>query len=337
MAGIELKSTAFRREREGTWRELERLIGKAESGGLRSLSASELFRLPKLYRASLSSLSVARAISLDRNLVGYLESLAARAYFYVYGARAGIATGIAAFFAVRFPAAVRAARWHIGAAAFFMALGVFTGFVLTLGEPDWYYALVPDALAEDRSPASSTAALRAILFETGDRLDDMLNVFAAFLFTHNAGIGMLAFALGFALGVPVVLLMFYNGLILGALAAVYESHDLSAEFWAWIAIHGTTELTAVVLCGGAGFVLATSLAFPGPHTRLATLARLGRMAAQIVIGAVVLFLIAALLEGFARQIVTDSVWRAAIAVVALALWIAYFSRAGRGRPGGRGA
>ncbi len=334
MAGEKLKSTAFRREREGTWRELEGLIRRAESGGLGSLSSAELFRLPNLYRASLSSLSVARAISLDQNVVAYLESLSARAYFYVYGARAGLAAGIADFFADRFPAAVRAARWHIGAAALFMALGVFTGFVLTLGNQDWYYTLVPSALAEDRSPASSTAQLRAILFETDDRLADMLNVFAAFLFTHNAGIGMLAFALGFALGVPVVLLMFYNGLILGALAAVYEAHGLSAEFWAWIAIHGTTELTAVVLCGGAGFVLATSLAFPGPHTRLATLARQGRMAARIVIGAVALFLIAALLEGFARQLVTDSVWRAAIAALALACWVGYFARAGKGRSGG---
>ena len=238
-------------------------------------------------------------------------------------------TPAAASFAGRLPAAVRAARWHIAAAAFFMALGIFTGFVLTLGDPDWYYALVPDSLAAERSPASSTAELRAVLFETGDRLAEMLNVFTAFLFTHNAGIGMLAFALGFALGVPVVLLMFYNGLILGALAAVYEMHGLSGEFWAWIAIHGTTELTAVVLCGGAGFVIATSLAFPGPHTRLATLARQGRMAAQIVIGAFALFLVAALLEGFARQLVTDSVWRAAIAVVALACWVAYFARAGR--------
>lgn len=336
MAGVELKSTAFRREREGSWRELEVLIGKAESGGLRSLTASEMLRLPKLYRASLSSLSVARAISLDRNVVGYLESLAARAYFYVYGARAGIAAGVAAFLRRGFPAAVRAARWHIGAAALFMALGVFTGFVLTLGDSDWYYALVPGGLAEDRSPASSTAELRAILFQTDDRLAEMLNVFAAFLFTHNAGIGMLAFALGFALGVPVVLLMFYNGLILGALAAVYEMHGLSTEFWAWIAIHGTTELTAVVLCGGAGFVLATSLAFPGPHTRLATLGRQGRMAARIVVGAVVLFLIAALLEGFARQLVTDSVWRGAIATFALACWVAYFAGVGRARSGGGG-
>jgi uncharacterized membrane protein SpoIIM required for sporulation len=327
VSGFELKSTAFRREREGSWRELEVLIRKAESGDLGSLTSAELFRLPKLYRASLSSLSVAHAISLDRNVVGYLESLAARAYVYVYGSRAGIA----AFFAGRLPAAVRAARWHI-AAAFFMALGIFTGFVLTLGDPDWYYALAPDSLAAERSPASSTAELRAVLFETDDHLAEMLNVFTAFLFTHNAGIGMLAFALG----VPVVLPMFYNGLILGALAAVYEMYGLSGEFWAWIAIHGTTELTAVVLCGGAGFVIATSLAFPGPHTRLATLARHGRMAAQIVIGAVALFLVAALLEGFARQLVTDSVWRAAIAVVALACWVAYFARAGRATSVGRG-
>ena len=77
-------------------------------------------------------------------------------------------------------------------------------------------------------------------------------VFATFLFTHNAAIGMLCFALGFAFGLPVMLLLFYNGLTLGALAALHESHGLSLEFWAWIAIHGSTELLAVIICGGAG-------------------------------------------------------------------------------------
>jgi len=87
MSNDHLKSYAFRRERERTWRELEVLVAKTESGGVRSLTPNEVMRLPGLYRASLSSLSVARSISLDRNVLEYLEALAARAYFCVYGAR----------------------------------------------------------------------------------------------------------------------------------------------------------------------------------------------------------------------------------------------------------
>ena len=70
-------------------------LSQIERGGMRSLGAPDLLRLPSLYRATLSSLSTARSISLDRNVVAYLESLAARAYFHIYGTRSGLGGGIA--------------------------------------------------------------------------------------------------------------------------------------------------------------------------------------------------------------------------------------------------
>src|SRR3546814_18633127 len=92
-----LKSYEFRREREKSWRELEAMVTRAEKQGLKSLPAEDLLRLPTLYRATLSSLSVARAISLDQNVLSYLESLSARAYFQVYGARPRLAEDVRDF------------------------------------------------------------------------------------------------------------------------------------------------------------------------------------------------------------------------------------------------
>ena len=76
MAEIILKSFQFRREREASWRELEAILRKVERRSARVLSPQELMRLPTLYRAVLSSLSVARSISLDQGLLAYLENLA---------------------------------------------------------------------------------------------------------------------------------------------------------------------------------------------------------------------------------------------------------------------
>ena len=331
-----LKSYAFRREREAAWQRLDAMVERARRQGLRSLPTEELLLLPTLYRAALSALSVARSISLDQNVVRYLESLAARAYFCVYAPREAAAEGIAAFFRWRLPAAVRAARWPVLLAAACLLLGGISGFALTLANPDWYYTFVPAQLAGERSPTSTTEELRAVLYRSGD-LAEMLALFAGFLFSHNAAIGILCFALGFALGVPVVLLMFYNGLVIGALAAIYHARGLSVELWAWLGIHGTTELLAVVLCGGAGLVLARSIIIPGRHTRLHNLASGGRQAGLIVIGAVVLFFVAALLEGFARQLVHDTTWRYLVALGMLAGWLAYFVLSGRedARAGGR--
>jgi uncharacterized membrane protein SpoIIM required for sporulation len=92
-----------------------------------------------------------------------------------------------------------------------------------------------------------------------------------------------------------------------------------------------TELGAVVLCGGAGLVLAQSLVFPGRRTRLRNLAEGGRRAAVVVIGAVCLFLVAGLLEGVFRQLVQSVPARYAVAGATLAGWTFYFGWVGRAR------
>jgi hypothetical protein len=87
-------------------------MARAERSGLRKLSAEDVTALASTYRTALSSLSVARAISLDRNLVEYLEALCARAYFVVYGPRRTALQAVRWFFVVGFPDAVRGARTH---------------------------------------------------------------------------------------------------------------------------------------------------------------------------------------------------------------------------------
>ena len=80
MSVFKLRSYEFRKERENGWKELENLVERVERSGIRSLDPEELVRLPELYRAALSALSVSRSISLDKNLIDYLEALSRRAY-----------------------------------------------------------------------------------------------------------------------------------------------------------------------------------------------------------------------------------------------------------------
>lgn len=331
MDALKLKSFEFRREREASWYELDELVTRVEKKGVKHLTATELSRLPMLYRGALSSLSVARSISLDRNVVGYLESLTGRAYFCVYGAKRHLREAIADFFLWRFPASVRRFRWHIAIAATVMMLGALTAYVMVQQDPDRFYTFVGADYAQGRGPSASTEELRAVLYDDGGSAVERLTAFATFLFTHNARIGMLAFALGFAVGLPVFLLIFVNGLTLGAFGALYGSRGLSWEFWAWVLPHGVTELSAVILCGGAGLTLAQALVFPGRHTRLRNLALQGREAAVLVLGAVFMFLVAGLIEGIFRQSVHSVGIRYTVAATTAVLWLAYFVWVGRGR------
>ncbi len=331
---VTLKSSRFRHEREATWRELEGIVERLEKGGAAALSARELSRLPSLYRGAASSLSVARSISLDRGLLDYLNALVARAYIAVYGNRRPAGEAFVEFFLLRFPQTVRRHALFVAAAVLVLALGTLTGWRLTLSDPERYYSFVDEGMAQGRTPSASTEELRQALYHE-EKPDGTLGVFASFLFTHNAKVGILCFALGFAAGVPVLFLLFSNGLILGAFAALYQSRGLGYELWAWLLPHGITELAAVCLCGGAGMILGTSLVFPGPYSRLQNLARSGRSAGLLVAGAVAMLLLAGLIEGVFRQVVHAPTIRWTVAGLTFAGWSLYFLLAGRDDAGRR--
>ena len=328
--GVALKSAAFRAEREASWRELEALVGRVEQGGLAALAPRELARLPALYRAALSSLSVARAISLDRNVLDYLEALAGRAYLAVYGTRRRLREALADFFVRRFPRAVRAHAPHLALAAAILVLGAATGWALTARDAERFYAFVDPVYAQGRGPASSTESLREVLYADRDTAT-ILKTFAMFLFQNNARIGIVAFAIGFAGAVPTALLLFSNGLVLGAFSALYAGRGLGLEFFAWLLPHGVTELTAVALCGAAGLAIGQALLFPGREERLAGLARRGREAGVVAVGAVALFFVAALIEGIFRQRVHSVPVRYAVALATAGLLAAYLAASGKER------
>ncbi len=325
-----LKSSEFRKGREAGWRELERLVRQIERRGVRSLSLDDLQQLPILYRAALSSLSVARSIALDRNLLLYLENLALRAYFAVYSTRANPIEGLRDFFVRDLPQAVRAARWHILIAEAALLVGVAAGFILTVHDEAWFSSLMPSELAGGRGPASTAADLRAKeLFAPWPGAAAAFGIFANVLFSHNTLVGLMCFGLGLAAGIPTLMLTVYQGLSLGAFIALHFDRGLTIDCLGWVSIHGTTELGAVILLAAGGLVIADKILFPGRYARLENLALHGRQAAQMAVGAILMLFVAGILEGGFRQLVQSTPARFAIGLGMAALWLIYFGRCGR--------
>jgi len=323
MAELQLKSHRFRAEREDDWRRLERLLDRAERSGVRKLRPAELLEIPVLYRQALSSLSVARAISLDQGLTDYLEALCARAYFFVYGARTSPWSRIAGFFRHDWPAAVQSLWRETLVAAAITALAALVAFGLVIREPDWFYSFVPQALAAGREPQATTAFLLSTLHGSGGQKDG-LDVMATFLFTHNSQIALFAFAFGFAFCILTAVLLLSNGATLGAFLALFAQHGLTLPAVGWLMIHGVTELFAVTLAGAAGLSIGWAVAFPGARTRVEAVMQVGRRGAVVMAGVVVMLFFAALLEGFARQLVEADWGRYAIAAATALIWGLYF-------------
>ena len=315
-------SESLRRERAGDWARLDELLRVAERRSVKALSDDDLLALPMLYRAALSSLSIARETSLDRELVAYLESLSTRAYFFVYGVRTSLAERVRGFFLHDWPAAVRRLWAETLVALLLVLVGAVAGGVLVSLDPGWFDAFVPPSLAGGRDPSASTAALRATLYDSDE--GGVLAVFATYLFTHNSQVAILAFALGLAFGIPSALLLIYTGGMLGAFVVLFASRGLGLELVGWLMIHGTTELFAVVLAGAAGLHIGWRVAFPGEMARAAAARAAGRVAANAMVGVAIMLFVAGALEGVGRQAIQSDGARYAIAASMLALWLGFF-------------
>ena len=327
-----LRSDRFRLEREGDWQRLESIVTRMEKGRLRSLSDADVQALPVLYRTVASSLSIARETSLDAATLAYLESLVQRAWFLVYGPRVSLWTWLRQFLGGGWSAAVRAIWLDVLIALAVMLAGVAVGWLLVASDVEWYYALVPGQFADARMPGASREVLQATIF--GHDGKDAMTTFAAYLFSNNAQVSILAFALGFAFGLPTLMLLVQNTAILGAMVWLYHGQGLTVDFLGWLAVHGTTELFAILLAGAAGLHIGRSMAFPGERPLAQAAAEAGRRGALVMTGVVLMLVAAAMLEAFPRQLVDNTGGRFAIGLFMLVFWLVYFYafRRSDGRP-----
>jgi len=326
-------TSRFRAEREADWIAFDALLTRLEKKGAKGLSSEELLQLPSLYRATLSSLSIARATSLDKALLDHLEALSMRGYFLIYGVRESRLHRTIRFFTRDWPLAVKAVWKETVIIALIILLGMATSWSLVASEPEWYYNFVPEELSGGRDPRATADYLQSTLGHgkaVSEEERDGLHVFATFLFTHNSRVSIMSFALGFAFGIPTMILEFYQGISLGAMVAVFAGKGLGFDFGGWLFIHGTTELFAAALSGAAGLRIGAAVVFPGARSRLQAASDAGRTAGKVMVGVIIMLLAAGLLEGFGRQLITDTITRYAIGTVMLLFWLAYYYLPRRG-------
>ncbi|MGR3513408.1 MAG: stage II sporulation protein M [Paracoccaceae bacterium] len=322
-----IRSTRFRAEREADWQRLERLVLKAERNGVQSMGFAEARDLAELYRQATTSLAIAREISLDKGLLDYLEALTARAYLSVYAPQERVGGIFRRFLTGSASAAMRRSWPYLLVGFLTMALGALAGGLLYFEDASWYSVFLPPELAAGRGPGSSSAELRAVIY--GDDGHEGLGAFATYLFSHNTRIAIFVFGLGVFLCAPAILLTFYNGLILGAFVALHIDRGLGYDIFGWLSVHGVTELSAICIACAGGLRLGTAVLFPGRLTRAEALRQTGRDAAKLAIVAALMLVVAALLEGFARQLLQDFSSRVILGWGVGALWLAWFLLAGR--------
>ncbi|GAB2768171.1 putative membrane protein SpoIIM required for sporulation [Hymenobacter luteus] len=122
-----------------------------------------------------------------------------------------------------------------------------------------------------------------------------------FITLNNIYVSLVAYALGATLGLGTVWALFRNGVMLGSFQYFFYQKNLLLPSVLTIWIHGTLEISAIVLAGGAGLVMARGMLFPGTYSRTESFRQAARDGLKLAVGLVPIFVTAGFLEGFVTR------------------------------------
>jgi uncharacterized membrane protein SpoIIM required for sporulation len=276
--------------REPHWQRLDRLLSQAEKRGLKSLSAAEIHDLASLYRSVSGDLARARTHAAGETLTRNLQSLTSRGYSQIYrGDRHQDWQAVRQFYRWGFPAAVRETGLEIAiATALLLGFG-WLAWSLAWLDPQFMTLTVPPDLIEQVRDRGELWMGSIVGIEP---------LASSQIATNNLSVSFAAIGGGITAGLYTIFLMVYNGIHIGAIAALVAQYDLSYPFWAFVWPHGSLELPAIFFSGGAGLAIARGLLFPGAQRRAAALRIQGMKAARLTFGIVPMLLLAGAIEGF---------------------------------------
>lgn len=250
----------FQAQARPRWNKLEALLAALESRPDRRLNPAEAEQLQELYSLTAADLNRVTHGALAPELTQYLERLVARAFAELY-----------------YAPPTRSQMWQPR-----RWLRIFNAFPETFRRQSRYFALAVlitllgcafGGLAVRYDPVAVDVLLPAdYLRNPGRRVHEeeqgkgpLLHsaqteaAFSAQLIRHNVQVSLLTAALGVTFGVGTALLLFENGVLLGAVAVHYTRQGFGLFMTAWLLPHGVFEIPSILIAGQAGFYLARLL------------------------------------------------------------------------------
>jgi uncharacterized membrane protein SpoIIM required for sporulation len=324
----------FIEEERPFWTELEAVLDRMEDYPERRMTLDDAKRFHYLYQRTSADLAKLATFSAAPETNRYLESLVARAYGEVHETRgSGARPAPAMWFLRTFP---RTFRRHIRAFLLSVVItfvGIAFGCLAMTIDPDAKEILLPFPNLQG-SPSERVAhEERAI----NDDLSGTKITGATWYMTHNTRVSIFTMALGATYGVGTVIMLFYNGVILGAVALDYVRAGQSTFLLAWLSPHGVIEIPAILLAGQAGLVLAGALIGWGKRASLRV--RLREISADLTtlcFGVALLLVWAGFIEAFVSQYhepVLPYSFKIGFALIELFLLVLLLTRAGAGKEG----
>ncbi|MCA1689256.1 MAG: stage II sporulation protein M [Actinobacteria bacterium] len=277
---------AFLTAREPDWQRLGDALRRAR-GRPERLGAAGALELGALYRSAAADLALARRRFPGEPVVDRLETLVRDGRQAVYGRRTR-RRALRAFLATGYWREVRRRPGALALAWIALIAPALLAGGWALADPGAAIGLVPSQFREAAGPTVAHAHLAA-----GAQAS-----LASEIFTNNIRVSFVAFAGGLTLGIATLLVVAYNGVLLGVLAGLTLDNGNFQTFVRYVAPHGLLELSCIAVSACAGLRIAWAIIDPGPVTRLESLRLGAREAVVLVLGTAVWLVVAGLTEGF---------------------------------------
>lgn len=282
---MELK--LFIKQHRNDWDMLEQSL-KTMTKRKKQLTPQTIDQFQLLYQKVSHHLSISQTYFPQEDVTFYLNNLVSKAHNVLYRDQATSFYQMKRFFGHTFIQLFLEQRVFVLIAMLLFSIGAAGGYLSVISDPLHLYTLLGLEFVEGIDPDR--------LGEHDGDIDSPL--MSTTIMTNNIQVAILAFAGGITLGLFTVYVLISNGILVGALAAVFWQHGKFYEFWAYIVPHGMIELTAIFIAGGSGLLMGYKILVPGPYPRSFQLKRHGLRSVQLLLGTVPLFVIAGIIEGY---------------------------------------
>ncbi len=275
--------------------------------------------LSDLYIEVTDHLSYAKTFYPKSNTEFYLNSLASQAHQKIYKTRREPKNRIISFWKTGFPTMF--GQHHLELLIAFLVFSFFTfvGAFSAANEGDFVRSILGDGYVNMTLENIEKGDPMAVYKEMGE-----FNMFLG-ITINNIRVALMAFAFGIMFGIGTFMVLLQNGIMLGSFQYFFYDQGLLWESVRTIWIHGTIEISVIIIAGCAGLVMANGMLFPGTYTRLESFKRGVKNGLKIMVSTVPFFIIAGFLEGFVTRHTEMPDWLAMLIISgSLALILFYY-------------
>ncbi len=289
----------FVTEERPYWAELETVLNRLEADHAMALDLESLQRVHYLYERTASDLSKITTFASEPETRRYLENLVSRAYGEIHATRERAHQFAPVhWFLNTFPQTFRRRVRAFWFSVVITLVGCAFGCFAVMFDPGAKEVLLPFG----HGGMDPNERVRHEEESQGNRLEGKKTGFSAFLMTHNTRVSITTMALGITWGIGSIIILFYNGIILGGICLDYIVAGQSKFLAGWLLPHGSIEIPAILIAGQAGLVLGGALIGWGKRKSLATRMReITPDLVTLIFGVAVMLVWAGIVEAFFSQ------------------------------------